>query len=169
MNLSEVYRSIYARVQGRKYEGIVDFASYSFDYAYEVYNGADQPKELLNSEASNPPRYLQEMREEVREIDDGLKVNILRAINAMYVNNFSSFRLLSPALEQLHRANSTKNAETIKANLFKTYNNTLFSRFYAYVRYALPSQEEQYEVRLRLKPESSCRSAVIKSLRFFGL
>ena len=169
LNLSEVYRSIYHRTQGKKYEGIIDFASYPFDYTYEMYNGPDRPAEILNSEASNPPLYLQEMKEEVQEIDDRLKLNIRNTIDRMYQSNFSSFRSLNPALDQLYQKNSTKHAEVIKENLFKTYNNTLFSRFYAYVRYTIPTKHEQYHIRLRLRPDSSCRSSVVQSLLSFGL
>lgn len=169
LNLSEIYRKFYFRTQGKKYEGIVDFASYPFDYTYEVYNGHDRPAELLNSEGSNPPLYLQEMRDEVQEIDDRLKANIRDTVDRLYQSDFGSFGSLNPALAELYRSSPAKHAEVIKDSLFKTYNNSLFSRFYAYVRYALPTEDEEYQIRLRLTPNSSCRSSVADSLRSFGL
>ena len=169
LQLSEVYRSIYCHTQGKKYEGILDFASYPFDYTYEMDNGPDRAAELMNSEGSNPPLYLHEMKAEVQEIDDQLKLNIRNTVDRVYRSNFSSFRTLSPALKQLYRSDPVKHAEVIKNYLFKAYNNTLFSRFYAYVRYSLPSKDEEYRIRLRLKAGSSCRSSVVESLRSFGL
>lgn len=109
------------------------------------------------------------MKEEVQEIDDQLKANIRSAINRIYESNFSSFRSLNLALSELYRSDPIKHAKVIKDNLFKTYNDTLFSRFYAYVRYALPAKDEQYQIRMRLKPDSLCRSSVIESLSSYGL
>lgn len=70
--LSEIYHKIYIKNQGWRYDGLIDLTKFPFDYDYQIYNGPNQPAETLNDDASNMPKHLLDMREDVQELYDPL-------------------------------------------------------------------------------------------------
>jgi hypothetical protein len=64
-DLGELYRKVYVKNNGWRFEGLIDIADFPFDYDYQVYNGPRESNPTLDDSASNMPKYLREMRKDV--------------------------------------------------------------------------------------------------------
>jgi hypothetical protein len=159
--MSDIYRRMYIRNQGWRFDGLVDLQAFSFDYDYEMYYGPDRSPQSLDDEGSNLPQYLLDLREEVQETYDVLNVELNRTLEDMLNASFSQLHVARPWLRTL----SANDLGTLRLNLTDYFGSFIFNNSFVHVRHPISQHSGNYSIRMRLSQNPGCLRNITDLLR----
>jgi hypothetical protein len=159
--MGEIYRRMYIRNQGWRFEGLVNLEAFPFDYDYEMYYGPDRPPQVMNEVASNLPQYLLDMREEVQETYDILNATLKSTLEDMLNGSFSQLHITRPSVKALYGKDPVK----LRLNLTYYFGSFLFNNSFVDVRHPISKDSGNYSVRMRLNHSADCLQDITDLLR----